>query len=235
MPGRAGARGGRAADDLYEFFSNAIQSGDLKEGQPLPTEREIVETHGVSRTVVREALSQLASRGLIDARPRFRPVVRRASFDAALETIETLIERLLARPEDVRHMYETRIVLEESLVRYAALNATDEELDRLKSALDLNGDNVEDNAEFFETDIAFHSVLYDIKRNPILKSINRGYMTWLAPQWSVMPRDEVRNRRNHIAHQAIYEAIRVRDPDRAAAELRAHLEDAWTQIEETFT
>lgn len=225
---------GRAADDLFDFFAHQIRSGALREGETLPTEREIVETHGVSRTVVREALRQLASRGLILARPRFRPVVRRASFDAALETTEALFSQLLATPEDVRHLFETRILLEASLARHAASHATEDQLAELKAALAENGAAIAENERFFKTDIGFHEVLYRIQNNPILMALHGGYATWLAPQWSAMARDEGRNTRNYIAHRAIYEAVEKRDPDAAEAAMRAHLEGAWLQICETF-
>ena len=71
---------GRAADDLFRTFEQLINSGALVDGQPLPPEREIVETYGVSRTVVREAVLALANKGLVEARPRFRPVVRKPTF-----------------------------------------------------------------------------------------------------------------------------------------------------------
>jgi len=226
---------GRAADDLFDYFARQIQSGALREGDTLPPEREIVETHGVSRTVVREALRQLASQGLILARPRFRPVVRRASFDAALETTEALFSQLLATPEDVWHLYETRILLEASLARHAASHVTDDQITELKAALDKCAEVVGDNERFFQSDMDFHEVLYRIKGNPILMALHRGYATWLSPQWSAMARNEHHNIRNLVKHRAIYEAIAQRDPDAAEAALRSHLDDAWIQICETFS
>ena len=225
---------GRAADELFDHFAHQIQSGALKEGDTLPTEREIVETHGVSRTVVREALRQLASRGLILARPRFRPVVRRASFDAALETVDALINQLLAEPEDVRQLYETRMMLEASLARHAAFHASDKQIAELRLALEDSGSVVSDNEKFFQSDMAFHEVLYRIKGNGILMALHRGYAKWLSPQWSAMARNREHNMRNHLAHKAIFEAVERRDPDAAEAALLNHLEHAWLQVCETF-
>ncbi|WP_240484657.1 FCD domain-containing protein, partial [Pseudoponticoccus marisrubri] len=58
-------------------------------------------------------------------------------------------------------------------------------------------------------------MLYDIPSNPVLPAIHRAYTTWLAPQWSRMPRLPDRNRANYEAHAAIFEAILMRDPDAA--------------------
>lgn len=222
----------RAADRLFEHFAGLITSGALQEGEPLPPEREIVERFGVSRTVVREALRTLASRGLIETRPRFRPVVRRPSYDAALETVDTLIGRLLVTPQDVRHLYETRILIEAALVRQAASGGGD--LAELRDALEANRRAIPDNESFFRTDVAFHEALYRMAGNPILPVIMQGFSRWLWPQWSVMARDETRNRRNFDAHRAIAEAVGQGEPDMAETAMRAHLDDAWTQVAETF-
>jgi len=225
---------GRAADDVFRHFAGLIRSGQLHEGDPLPPEREIVETWGVSRTVVREAVLALSNKGLIDARPRFRPVVRKPGFDAAFETLNEVVTGLLGQSGGIRNLFDIRIMTEASLVRQAALDATRENLAALRDALDANGEVIDDNARFFETDIAFHGVLYDIPCNPVLPAIHRAYSNWLAPQWERMPRSPQRNRINFEAHSAIFNGILMRDPDDAERALRKHLADAWGQVRMTF-
>jgi len=225
---------GRAADDLFRVFEDMIGQGILAEGSPLPTEREIVETYGVSRTVVREAVQALANKGLVEARPRFRPVVRKPGFDSAFEAVETVIRQLLSEPEGVRNLFETRIMMESALVRQAATQAKKEDLKALQDALAANAAAIEDSELFYRTDMAFHQVLYGIPRNPVLLAVHKAYTSWLAPHWSKMPRLPDRNRQNHKSHTAIYEAILMRDPDGAEAALRSHLDDAWAQVRKTF-
>lgn len=224
----------RAADQLFRTFEGLINSGELTEGDPLPTEREIVQTYGVSRTVVREAVLSLANKGLVEARPRYRPVVRKPSFETAFETIENVVGRLLKQPDGVRNLFDTRIMIEASLARQAALEADKDDIAALKHALDLNEAAIEDSALFYKTDIGFHQVLYQIPKNPVLLGIHRAYTAWLAPQWSQMPRAPKRNRDNHRAHELIFNAILSRDPDAAESVLRLHLRDAWTQVRATF-
>ena len=225
---------GRAADDLFQIFADKINSGALREGEPLPPEREIVESYGVSRTVVREAVLALANRGLVEARPRFRPVVSKPSYDTAFETVDKVVARMLHQPGGVKNLFNTRIMVEAALVRQAAVEATDEDLESMREALDANGEAIEDSVQFYRTDIAFHAVLYQVPRNPVLPAIHKAYTSWLAPQWAQMPRLAEHNRRNHKAHKAIYRAIRSRDADAAEAALRAHLDGAWQQVRETF-
>jgi len=225
---------GRASDALFRVFEQRIYSGDLKVGDPLPPEREIVRVYGVSRTVVREALSSLSNKGLIAAKPRCRPVVAAPTFTTALKTVDALVARLLTEEDGVRNLFETRIMVEVALVREAAKTRSDQDLKELKAALDANTAAIKDSEEFYDTDRAYHGVIYGIPGNPVLSALHLAYTTWLSKQWLRMPRLPERNAINNAAHRAIYEAILDRDADRAEAAVRAHLDDAWDQVRATF-
>lgn len=225
---------GRAADLVVRRLAQKIQSGELADGQPLPSERNMMEEFGISRTVIREAVVALSNKGLIEARPRHRPVVRKPGYDAAFGALESIVDHLLHEPGGVRNLFDTRILIEAALVREAAKNADKDDIAALKQALAENEAAIHDSDAFYETDIGFHRVLYNIPRNPVLPAINKAYTTWLAPQWSQMPRLPDRNRMNFEAHQNIYEAIIMRDPDAAEDFLRDHLKNAWRQVRETF-
>lgn len=224
----------RAADALVSVIEAQIQSGELNAGDPLPPEREIVRDHGVSRTVVREAVRILASKGLIVARPGFRPVVAQLGYDSAIGAVGSVVTQLLGQSGGVRNLFDLRIRMEVSLVRDAAQIATAEQINQLEAALENNRAAIAKSTEFYETDIAFHSVLYDIPGNPVLPAIHRAYTDWLSQHWIKMPRLPDRNQTNYEAHRAIFDAILRRDPDKAEAALRTHLKFAWDQVSATF-
>ena len=225
----------RAADTLISIFERQIIDGTLKDGQPLPPEREIVQTYGVSRTVAREAVLALSNKGLIEARPRFRPVVRAPGYDAAIQAVGSVMARLLTVPGGVRNLFDIRIMMEAALARDAAIHANRVHIAEMKDALAANHAAIDTSQAFFETDIAFHSVLYKIPENPVLPSIHKAYTDWLSMHWLKMPRHAERNRKNYQSHRAIYDAILMRDPDAAEKALRSHLDDAWSQVRETFS
>lgn len=220
----------RAADELFMEFEKMIHDGSLADGEPLPPEREIVERFGVSRTVVREAILALSNKGLIEAKPRFRPVVKKPSYDTALDTVGNVVTRLLDDPQGVKNLFDTRVMLEVYLARQAAVDATRDDIRALRQALEENEAAIDDMDRFFQTDISFHRVMYQMSGNPLLPSIHKAYITWLKPNWIKMPRLPARNRLNFESHTAIYEAITLRDPDLAEAAVRKHLADAWDQI-----
>ena len=226
--------GSRAADAVVKAIETRIAAGDLPDGAPLPPERDLIETFGVSRTVVREAVATLASRGLVESRPRFRPVVRRPGYDAALAAASGVVGFLLAQSGGVKSLYDIRIFLEAALVRHAAKHARKEDIEALKQALDANEAAIPDSQRFYRTDVAFHAVLYDIPKNPVFPSIHKAFTGWLEPHWDKMERSPERNRVNFLRHSDIYRAIRDRDPDGAEAALNAHLNAAWEYVRGTF-
>ena len=200
----------------------------------LPPERAIVQDHGVSRTVVREAVLALSNKGLIRTRAGYRPVVAKPGYDSAIEVVSSLVSKLLTQKGGIRNLFDMRIMMEAALVREAAINASSKDLQRLKDALVANGNAIEDSALFYETDMQFHGVLYEVPRNPILTSLHKAYTDWLSPQWMQMPRNSERNRENHAAHARILDAVLLRDPDAAEIALRQHMAEAWQQVSATF-
>lgn len=224
----------RAADNLVSIFERQIIDGTLAIGKPLPPEREIMQSFGVSRTVVREAVQALSAKGLVEARPRFRPIVRTPGYDAAIEAVGSVVNRLLTVPGGVRNLFELRIMMEAALVRDAALHADKNHVARMKQALADNEAAISDSQRFFDTDIAFHRVLYEVPDNPVLPPIHQAYTDWLSSHWTRMPRDPEHNHVNYRAHSRIFESILFRDPDAAELALRDHLDYAWNQVRQTF-
>lgn len=226
--------GVRAADNVVATIEARIASGALESDKPLPAERDLMEEFGTSRTVIREAISKLASRGLIEARPRFRPVVRKPDYGTVLDATGTIVRYLLNEPGGVRNLYKSRVFIERGLVRDAAANATRDDIAELKAALSLNKNAIADSDEFFRTDIAFHGVLYRVNKNPVFAAVHEAFTAWLSPNWARMERSKARNEVNYFAHKAIYDAILERDAVRAEEALIDHLKGAWEFVKETF-
>ena len=212
----------RAADSVIQALEERIRTGELKDGEPLPSERDMMDEFHISRTVAREAVQALSNRGLVEARPRFRPVVRKLGYDAAVHAAGSVVAHLLDQPGGLKNLFDTRIMVEAALVRQAALHAEKDDVAALKQALEENGAAIDDSENFWRTDMDFHGVLYRITGNPVLPAIHQAYTTWLSPYWE-KPRPPEENQTNYRAHKAIFEAILMRDPDAAEERLRSHL------------
>lgn len=233
-PQRLTPRSGRASDRIVQEIEERIVNGELPDAAPLPPERDLMAQFGASRTVVREAILSLSNRGLIECKPRHRPVVRKPDFRTLLDATGEVMRHLLDDAPGVKNLYESRIFLERALVREAALRARKDDISTLENALLANREAINDSDAFYQTDMRFHGVLYRIPNNPIYPTLHQGYTGWLAPHWNKMLRSPERNTVNYRAHQDIFDAIRERDPDLAEQALENHLRAAWEYVRGTF-
>ncbi len=224
----------RTADIVSSRIEEQILSGALEHDSPLPAERDLMKRFSASRTVIREAISRLTSRGFLESKPRFRPIVKMPDYSSALTTIGDVIGPLLAQTGGVRNVYESRVFLERALVRDAALSAHRTDIQALRTALAANGDAIEDSDRFYATDVAFHGVLYRIPSNPIFPAVHQAFANWLSPYWDKMLRSPERNLVNYKSHERIFLAIQERDPDAAEEALINHLRAAWEYVSVTF-
>ncbi len=221
---------GRLADAVSDELARMIQSGRLKEGTRLPAERDLMQRFGVSRAAVREAIAALANRGLVVTRFGHRPVVRKPDYEVAIGKVGNLIGHLAADGPGVWNLFESRIFLEAALARWAAGHARRDDIEELRAALEANRDAIGDWSRFYDTDIAFHAVLYRIPGNPIYPAVHKAYVEWLIQHWRSLQTSAELDRMNFAGHQAVFDAITTRDPDGAEDALRRHLGAAWELI-----
>jgi DNA-binding FadR family transcriptional regulator len=225
---------GRRSDIVAEELVRMIQSGNLREGDRLPAERELMQRYGVSRSAVREAIVSLANRGLVMTRLGHRPIVRKPDYEIAIDRVGNLVGHLTVDRKGVWNLFETRIFVEAALARWAAKHARRDDLEELRASLETNRHAIGNSILFDETDVAFHAVLYRIPGNPIYPAIHKAYVEWLIQHWRSMKRGAGIDQMNYAGHEAIFEAILARDPDAAEEALRRHLVAAWEFVRSTF-
>lgn len=216
---------GRIYEDIALQLAERITAGELADGSLLPSERELAETFGASRTSIREALLSLQSSGLISVRQRARARVTQLNNRAFFNQLSGAAQSLLARPNGVADFQEARALFECGLVRHAAQHASPKEIDRLGAALAQNKKTIGDPALFAKTDLAFHDVLAEIPRNPIFAALNSALSEWLMAQRTVPIRAAIRGaiRRAYEGHEQIYEAVAARDVRAADEAMAEHL------------
>jgi DNA-binding FadR family transcriptional regulator len=227
-------RAPRASERVTAQIIAAIEMQTWKAGDRLPPERELMQLYGVGRSAVREAIAGLATRGVLLAKPGHRPVIQHRGYESALSAFSTLVSGMIGDRAGIHNLFGMRVFVEAALVRHAACHATPKDIEALGTALEANRAALNDPEAFYNTDVAFHRVLYGIPGNPILPVIHKLYVDWLYDHWIRMPRSVDINRMNYGAHAAILDAIVSRDPDRAEDLLRRHLITAWQFVESTF-
>lgn len=117
------------AQGVVDALTQRILLGQLKPGEKLPSESTIVLEHGVSRTVVREAISKLQASGLVETRHGIGTFVLAQQAQQGLRLhVDTVAS--------VRNMLELRLGLEVQAVALAAVRRTDQQLAHMRQALD---------------------------------------------------------------------------------------------------
>lgn len=213
------------ADDLQQ----KIIRDRLSVGEQLPTEPELMEEYGVSRTVIREAAACLVSRGVVDVRPR-RGMTVRAPDGKGLA--ETLIAQLQMSEVSLPQLLQVRSVLETAIVELAATQRTDNDIDRLNDNLKrMKAGDLEPH-QALTVDLEFHDLLAAATHNPFFTLVSRpitellysiyinksGYMSFQSLTIS--------------EHQAVVEAIVTQDTGAAVLAIQNHLDRVGTTVAE---
>jgi DNA-binding FadR family transcriptional regulator len=213
----------KRADEIAEHIERAISTGEFKEGDPMPSEKELADRFGVGRPSVRQALFTLQQQGLVEITSGTRARVTAPSGKFMTGQMASLIRRLTSTGEGHEHMEQARLLLEAGVAWQAARVATDEDIQRLKTALDANSAAIGNTSAFIRTDVAFHAELAVITRNPVFTSIYDSLVGWLIDQRTTTIHMPDADRLSIRDHTAIYEAVAARDPMRAFHEMTGHL------------
>lgn len=215
----------KLSEMVEEELEQMIRRREIAEGEQLPSERELMAFFNVGRPSVREALAALKRKGLVQINNGERARVSRPSADTIISELSGMAKDFLAHPGGIAHFEQLRLFFESSLVRYAAENASNEQIERLTKALELNSQSLDDNALFIRSDVDFHRVLAEIPGNPIFMAIHVALLDWLIAARPKVTEKELHhhNSVSYQQHIAIVEAIRRRDPEEADRALQTHL------------
>jgi GntR family transcriptional repressor for pyruvate dehydrogenase complex len=212
----------RLSDRLAARLIGQIESGRLQPGERLPSEAQLAATHGVSRSVVREAVHQVKSRGLVRARQGSGVFVstspRSLSFDPkVLESMEAVVQ-----------VIELRRVLEGEMAALAAQRGSRRQVAAVRRALLAVDAATRAGALGVDEDFAFHRAIGEATGNPQFVRLISFIEQYLLDAMRISRSNETRRvewlAQVHDEHHAIYRAIAARDADGARqAAIRHHL------------
>jgi GntR family transcriptional regulator, transcriptional repressor for pyruvate dehydrogenase complex len=211
--------------ELVEALGERIREGQLAAGDKLPTEAAIMAEYGVSRTVVREAISKLQATGLVETRHGVGTfvldMVESGAFRVGPEQLATL--------HDVVALLELRIGIETEAAALAAKRRTTHNLSEMKAALRAFADALNEGRDAVGPDFQFHLEIARATQNP-------RYLDFMSSLGaSIIPRARVGGiqvagdgeraylARANLEHESILDAIAAQDPDSARAAMRTHL------------
>ncbi|WP_426151007.1 FadR/GntR family transcriptional regulator [Pseudomonas sp. DC3000-4b1] len=217
------------AHDLVNELTQRILRGDYPMGQKLPSETAIVGEHGVSRTVVREALSKLQAAGLVETRHGVGTFV--------MERVPQAGMRLnVATLTNVRSVLELRMGLETQAAALAARRRSEAQLSQMREALDDYQNLLANNDSCVEADRRFHLLIAQATGNDCFAEMLLHLGAALIPRTQLNHQERggedftVLGRMAQAEHEAIYAAIRRQDADAARAAMLLHLSNSMERF-----
>lgn len=212
---------------VEERLLGQLMAGDLKPGELLASERELMDRFKVGRPAIREALQSLQRQGLVDIRHGERPRVAQPSLDRTLGDLDKTMRHVLLHSEgSLEHLKAARLLFEIQMVRIAARTPTSEGLDRLRAILDQQSSSARGSPQFMALDGRFHQAIAAMTGNPIFSSLAGALFGWLSVFHAEQVRRPGLEELTLAEHQDILAAIEAGDPDRAEARMADHLRRA---------
>ncbi len=196
----------RLSETLREAIEEEVATGKLLPGTHLD-EIELAQRFGVSRTPIREALSMLAGEGLVEIRPRRGAVVAQVT------------------PQRLVEMFEVMAELEALCARLAARRMTDADLRALEEAHERcrTAAAGRDSDAYFYANEHFHQAVYNAGHNGFLGDQALSLQRKVRPYRRLQLRVRNRVQRSFEEHQAILDALKEGDAEKAVAAIRGHV------------
>ena len=224
------------AQSVVERLAGRIRKGEFKPGDQLPTESQITQAFGVSRTVVREAMSRLQAAELVETRHGIGTFVREGAGRAPfrIDPVESAtLSELIA-------ILELRISLEAETAALAAERRSAADLAAMRRALDAFARQVEQAKDAVQADFRFHLQIAQATSNRHFSDLIRYLGTMLFPRTRVNTAQLAGQkraaylRRVNQEHEKIYEAIARGAPEAARAAMRAHLSNSRERLRRAY-
>lgn len=232
LPISAPRRPRNLAQGLVEDFSERIRGGQIRPGTKLPTESELMRQFGVSRTVVREALSRLQAAGLVETHHGVGTYALESSGSADFRVDPADI----ATVRDVLVLLELRICLESEAAGLAAQRRTDTQLADMRCALDEFRQSLAAEGDTITPDFRFHLLIAQATDNRYFADLMSHLGSAIIPRTRInSARIAHEDREQYLArvnleHEDIYEAIQRQEPEAARAAMRTHLSNSRERL-----
>ncbi len=213
--------GRRNFSDVATELRRAIEEGEFQRFERLPPSRVLAEKLGVARNTLRDALYQLEKEGLLETRAGSGTYVTAAKQDVVPPAVEE------ATPLE---LIDARFALEPHICRLSVLHGRREDFEALEALCTQMEAAQTDPVLFAEADTAFHRRLAASTRNNLL--------IWLISQINTVRSLDEWTRMRHLTleeeiiqqynaqHREVLNALRSREPERAAVKMKEHLETA---------
>jgi len=216
---------------IFEQIENKIKKGELKEGEKLPSELELSDLFGVSRTSVREAIIALVYSGYLDVIQGKGIFVSNSA--RKYDEIYSLMRKI--SNFSLSSLIEVRVMLEGEFARLAAIRASQNDIKEIEECF-INMKNAKSMALFVLKDLDFHLAIAQATKNPLMNTLMKVFGEMLHQQTRDIVKLSVSIKERIIELSAgLVNAIKNRDPRKARQLMIEHLTIVLNKTEELYT
>lgn len=222
-------RGHSLPDEVASRIRTSIENGEIQPGQRLPTQHELAETYGVSRPVIREAISLLKSDGLVISQQG------RGQFVNPQGSSVFRLDPSFEDKEDLAHLFLFLMSVEVAATAQAATCRTDGELAEIRRHLDGLETAIQAGRNGVDDDMKFHRAILQATHNPYFISFGEFLESRVRNLIRTARENTARSqdmiKRVQQEHEAIFQAIESQDAVKARTAAEHHLTNAAGRLQ----
>lgn len=214
------------SEGVFRAIERRIREGEFGPGDQLPTEKQLSELFGVSRTVVREAISRLRADGYLETRQGAGAYVSAQPGNASFKLVAAGVNE----PGDIAQVFELRLLVEAGAAELAAWRRNARDIRGLRQQFNKMTEALRAGADGSAADDAFHRTIAAATHNPQV----RRFVEFLAHQFSETRRptwaDAGRAGTAQREHEELLAAIEAGDARAARVAAELHLRNAARRL-----
>ena len=214
-------------DKVESNLVELLQNRKLKVGDAIPKEIELAATLGVSRTVIREALSRLRMMGLIETKKKKGAVITSPDLFGIMG--KSMNPHILSQ-ETLKEIFEIRLVLEIGMADLLFQRITPEDIEELKTIVSNEPPTTQYHLFNIEHEIAFHGKLYEVTGNETMKKFQR----MLLPVFDYVHNSGLLKKqpilKTFLSHKGLVEILENGTPEAFRNGMRDHLENHFARL-----
>ena len=210
---------------VYEEVARQIERlilKKLKPGDKLPSERELAETLGVSRSSIRDAIRSLELMGMVEPRQGAGTIIREISSDSLVNPLGNALKR---KEELISELLDFRKMLEPPLAARAATRVSADEISEMEEILQRQQEKQSHGEAAVAEDAEFHYSIALASGNSVVLKVLDILMDLLRGTRERSLQVEGRPQKSLAGHRRILAALKRHDAEAAKAAMRRHIED----------
>jgi DNA-binding FadR family transcriptional regulator len=200
---------------------------ELKPGDSIPTELELTELMGVSRTVVRESITRLKTRGMIESKKHKGAVIKTPDLAAVFQN--SMIPRMLD-DSTLKDIFEMRLVIEVGMADLLIKRVKPEDIEELYAIVGTEPDKTGDMLFDIEHEVKFHGRLYEITGNETLKNFQNLLLPVFNYVYSSGLMETQHKQKRHVSHHGLVDLLKAGNAKDLRQGIRMHLENHYQRI-----